>query len=326
MRAARLIGLQSPTTKKGSSTVNDRPSRGRDVKVLVQDAQSLPVAVVIRANLARLHEVFDGRRVAVARSIYLALHERAADADHEFTRGELANDAGVSKKTLDEYVPVFEEAGLLRVERRRVDGSNLPNVWILLGAGAGGWTRSVPSHADHPVHPSSDEARTDVVVEDGTGASACLPGLTTGSDVERWLASATGEGVAGDLVKDGYELLRRKTKVDGRLVTREEMAIVIDVIAEFNAQSGSGFGVGAHVKPIVGRIRERASMPADQHVRLVQSAWRIKWWERSGRGRRPTPAVIYGNAGVFEQVVQDAVDEKAGRAQPEQPKRFTRED
>lgn len=298
--------------------MNDRPSRGRDVKVLVQDAQSLPVAVVIRANLTRLHEVFDGRRVAVARSIYLALHERAADADHEFTRGELANDAGVSKKTLDEYVPVFEEAGLLRVERRRVDGSNLPNVWILLGAGAGGWTRSVPSHADHPVHPSSDEARTDVVVEDGTGASACLPGL--GDEV----------GVTTPLVLDAGELMRRKTKVDGRLVTPDEMAIVVAVISEFNEQSGSDFGIGAHVRPIVGRIRERPSYDAGMHVRLVQSAWRIKWWERSGRGRRPTPAVIYGNAGVFEQVVQDAVDEKKGieRKDDEEPpqSRFTRED
>jgi len=287
----------------------------------------VPVAVVDRGDLARLHEVFDGRKLAVARSIYLALHERDADSDREFTRGELANDAGVSKKTLDEYVPVFEEAELLHVERRREGDVNLPNVWTLISARPGGWVRSVPpGHGDHPVHPSTDEARTDVVVEDGTGASACLPGLSSASDLERWLASATGEGAAGDLVKDGYELLRRKTKVDGRLVTREEMAIVIDVIAEFNAQSGSGFGVGAHVKPIVGRIRERASMPADQHVRLVQSAWRIKWWERSGRGRRPTPAVIYGNAGVFEQVIQDAVDERAGRAAQAPAKRFTRED
>lgn len=132
---------------------------------------------------------------------------------------------------------------------------------------------------------------------------------------------------------DARELLRTKRKVDGRLVTVSEMARTLAAVAEFNRQSGSDFGLGAHLRAVVMRIRERPSYDAEAHVRLVQSAWRLKWWEQDRRSgykgqRRPTPAVIYGNERVFEQVVQDAVDEKNGRPADGPParKRFTRED
>jgi hypothetical protein len=395
--------------------VNDRASNGRDKPRRIEGHRSLPVAVVDRADLARLGEVFEGRRLAVARSIYLALTERTADADRECTRRELADDAGVSRKTLDEYVPEFEAAGLLHVERRREGAENLSNVWTLIsvapyespranvqecvycGADSdtldhvlaktnGGGNRgnvvpacrscnsskndydvrewierggrrswpevaaalvawgvrsvpgvggSVPSHGEDPVHPSTDSSEMKVEV-DGTVSPACLPTLP-GLDVTLPGLSRSDPPISISIdevpvpalmVQDAGEQLRRKVKVDGRLVTPREMSLVAVVMAEFNRQSGSDYGIGAHVKPIVGRIRERPSYDAGAHVRLVQSAWRLRWWERNGRGRRPTPAVIYGNAGVFEQVVQDAVDEKAGKAPDvgEQAMRYTRED
>jgi len=117
------------------------------------------------------------------------------------------------------------------------------------------------------------------------------------------------------MLTDAVELLKRKVRVDGHLASPVEVARAAAALAEFNRQSGSDFGLGAHLKSIVMRIRERPSYTAAAHVRLVQSAWRIKWWEKQAKKRRgrTTPAVVYGNERCFENVVQDAVDEKAGR-------------
>lgn len=124
------------------------------------------------------------------------------------------------------------------------------------------------------------------------------------------------EGIPADMRADAEELLRRKTKVDGRIVQPVEMAKATAALAAFNRLAGSDLGVGANLRNIVMRIRERPSWDVAKHVRLVESAFRIKWWERSsGRRRgRLTPAVIYGNERVFEAVAEDAKDEASGDA------------
>lgn len=121
-----------------------------------------------------------------------------------------------------------------------------------------------------------------------------------------------GLDVPDAMVADASELLRRKTKVGTRIVTAEEIAVAMAALAEFNRQAGYDYGLAAQLTALVGRVRERPHYKPEDHVRLVQSAWRLKWWEKRGSMRRPTPAVIYGNAAVFEQVVADATDEKAG--------------
>lgn len=135
------------------------------------------------------------------------------------------------------------------------------------------------------------------------------------------------EDVPDGMREDAATLLKRKAKVGGQIVTVEEMSLAAVALAEFNRQADSEFGLGAHLKPLVGRIRERPSYGAGEHVRLVRSAWRLKWWERAAGGsRRATPAVMYGNERVFEAVVQDAVDEKAGRSSDVMEQRYTRRD
>jgi hypothetical protein len=128
------------------------------------------------------------------------------------------------------------------------------------------------------------------------------------------------DGVTPEMREDAAKLLKRKVKVGGHVVTPAEMAKAAAAVSAFNAAAGSDYGLGAHLTPVVGRIRERPSYDAPALVRLVQSAWRLKWWERNGRGgRRATPAVIFGNSACFENVVQDATDEKAGKSPAEVP-------
>lgn len=133
--------------------------------------------------------------------------------------------------------------------------------------------------------------------------------------------------VSGEMMADARALLRKGKKVGGQLVTPEELACATAGLAAFNAlyewdgRNGGGFGIGAAVTSIVQRARERPSWDPATHVRLVESAWRLRWWEKSDQPRRPTPNVIWGPK-AFEQVVQDAEDEKAGRKSGE--RRYTR--
>lgn len=128
-------------------------------------------------------------------------------------------------------------------------------------------------------------------------------------------SSSAGAGewaaVPAEMRSDAEALLKRKAKVDSRLVTPDEMRVAAAALAEFNRQAGSDYGLGANMRSIVMRIRDRPSAGADVHVRLVQSAWRVRWWERTGNGRKPSPNVIYGEKS-FENVWQDAVDEAKG--------------
>jgi hypothetical protein len=212
-----------------------------------------------------------------------------------------ANLGKLAERGLIARAPQFE--GRLRVaDRIELVMDAIREHADLAGGGSGVPLRSSPSSQK----------------EDGEGCRAAQDSPVAGIDAP------------AEMHADARDLLGAKRKVDGRIVTPEEMAKALAAVAEFNRQADSDFGLGANLRAVVMRIRERPSMDAEKHVRLVQSAFRLKWWERSGRGRRPTPAVVYGNERVFEQVVQDAVDEAKGRPLDEQPqakaKRFTRED
>lgn len=136
------------------------------------------------------------------------------------------------------------------------------------------------------------------------------------------------EGPDPEELLDGLELLRRGQKVGGRMVQPIEMAIAAACIATFNrcfewkGKSGSDYGLGANLTSIVERARQRPSWDICKHVRLVESAWRIRWWEKIGRNdRRPHPNVIWGPKS-FENVVQDAGDEAAGQTPTEFKQRY----
>lgn len=122
------------------------------------------------------------------------------------------------------------------------------------------------------------------------------------------------------MVQDAQEFLAQKRKVGGKVVTPEEMLRAAAAMAEFNRQAGTDQGLASSLEQIVGRLRDRPSWDAEKVVRLVQSAFVVRWWERPGDPRRPpprrlTPAPIFGNARCFEMVVQDAADLAAGKTE-----------
>lgn len=257
-----------------------------------------------------------------------------------FVLAEHAHDDGSesypSVETLAERTRMSRRAVQSALRRLEADGGVLRD-----GLGPKGQTKWIVVMGGADSSPREDDEGRSSRHEGGEAASpepSNNPNEPSSSSTARGRRSGDGdtlktadwhENTSTEARRDAEAIWRTRRKVEGHMVTAGEIVIAAAALAEFNVQSGSEFGVGAHLVPLVMRIRERPAYDADAHVRLVQSAWRLKWWERGGRGRRPTPAVIYGNSAVFEQVVQDAVDERKGRkieGPPAPAKRFTRED
>lgn len=300
----------------------NRGSRRRKPDVRIEDRRwPRPVWIDIGA-LGRVSEHFSGRRLQAARTIYLSLAELVAestDGVKEATRREVADRAGVTTKTLDEYVAELEEARVIGVKRRSDgEGGNLPNLWWLVGPDRDGppgsnlGTQTDLAEADDAVQSSSspasgEEKKTTLAKQKGGGALAWDDLVVEASERSSDVAI-----VPTEMQRDAVAHRARKAKVDGHVVTATEMVRAAAALAEFNAAQGADHGLGANLSRIVMRLRDRPSWDAAKLRRLVQSAWRIRWWESSSSKRRPTPAVLF-SPGSFEQCVQDAAAEAAGQ-------------
>jgi len=213
-------------------------------------------------------------------------------------RREIAELSGTSTQTVDRVVAELEGLGLLHVDHRGEGGEE--SLWTLISPGA---PKSAPPELPEPEPPApkTKPAREKQYHEYAD------PFLKKDHPEE---------------LEDGLELLRQGRKVDGALVTPIEMAKAAICIAAFNrcyefkGATEAGYGLGPNLSAIVMRVRDRPSWDAAKHVRLVESAWRIRWWERRDSKRRPSPNVIWSPKS-FEQVAQDAKDEAAGE-KPEQ--------
>jgi hypothetical protein len=104
----------------------------------VREARRPPFCFQTLDATAAIRERFDGVRRGTAIAIYATLTEVAneiggADARESFeaTRKRIAEMVGISVDTLDRYVRILEQIGLIAVERRTAGSVNLPNVWHL---------------------------------------------------------------------------------------------------------------------------------------------------------------------------------------------------
>lgn len=89
-------------------------------------------------------------------------------------------------------------------------------------------------------------------------------------------------------------------KVNRKVVTDDELALAAAVVSQFNSSAGTALSVDAHLTPIVGRLREKPEYGERQHRAIIEAVFAgDHWW--SGP---PTPKIIYGNPGIFEQSIE----------------------
>lgn len=275
-------------------------------RMRIRDVRELPTVTVTKEELSVIAEHFPGRALPIARSMWQGFVQLAdGSAEVVATRREVGDVSGVSKRVVDEYVPRFVDAGMLGVTLEHdAKGKSLPSTFVLLGVQQRGRGTAL-----HPPSSSSPNTATD------------------GEDEERRVQQphpSCWEGLPTAIETDARAFLKAKRREHGRVVTEEEMLLAAHALAAFNKAQGAEHGLGANLPKLVARIRERPSWDAAKWVRLVESAWRLKWWEKSGRGRRPTPAVVFGNANVLEQVAMDAAQEAAGETIADTPERRSR--
>lgn len=108
---------------------------------------------------------------------------------------------------------------------------------------------------------------------------------------------------------------RARKSVAKKPVTDAEHSLATAIVAAFNEIAGTSLSVDAHLTPIVGRIRERPKADAAQHRTLIEAVFAGEhWWTGP-----PSPRVIYGNAGQFEQSIELAREFAAGKSKKPDP-------
>lgn len=226
---------------------------------------------------------------------------------------EMAVQTGMGERTVRRHLASLEERGLILRRAMYESGLRVPDHIALavdgdLPANLAGSNETAGNGHDLPANLASGQSGR--ALQSSTTARTKKPSQEKNGEpgqFDRALAELPAE-MRGDVL----DLLSQRRSVARQRVTEAEMLIAAAALAEFNRQAETDYGLGANLTGIVMRIRERPSWDAAKHVRLVQSAWRIRWWERTGKDRRPTPQVIYGER-AFENVVQDAAAEAAGK-------------
>lgn len=123
--------------------------------MFVRDGRTLPFVPVTSAALAAITAAVPARRIAYARSLYLALLELANDnrADRAaVTRKVLGERSGCSRDLVSDLRPLLEAAGVVRVHERTHGGQVLEHEWVVVepvAAGDGGAEERTPVAASH---------------------------------------------------------------------------------------------------------------------------------------------------------------------------------
>lgn len=216
--------------------------------------------------------------------------------------GQLAEVAEVGPRQVRAHVKALEAAELIARQPYydpETGAQTANRVRVLVPPGAD--TR--PLRADERPAPTS--------TSNGRSSARSLP---------PWPLSVE---IPDEMAHDAQVFLDQRRKVDGKLVTPEEMLKAAAAMAEFNRRAEADQGLASALTMIVGRLRDRPSWDAETVVRLVQSAFIVRWWERdrSRASRRLTPAPIFGHARCFEMVIQDAQDLANGRGEQVEERR-----
>lgn len=127
--------------------------------VFVRDGRTLPFVPVTTAALAAIAAAAPPRRLAYARSLYLALLEVANErrSDRAAMRARVLGErAGMSRSLVSELRPLLEQARVVEVRERRVDNEQLAHEWVVVEPG-----RPAPQH-----DPPSGSATTPVAPDD----------------------------------------------------------------------------------------------------------------------------------------------------------------
>jgi hypothetical protein len=99
----------------------------------------------------------------------------------------------------------------------------------------------------------------------------------------------------------------RTWRVDGKLVTDDELEVSQSVLAEWNQQAEQRLQSREWLAKIVMRIREHPELGVAEHAHIIRVSLAHPWWRST-----PSPSVIYGNGAQFERQLTEAAKATEG--------------
>jgi hypothetical protein len=105
-----------------------------------------------------------------------------------------------------------------------------------------------------------------------------------------------------DSVEEDTTTERLVRKVGKKVVTNDEYTLAAAVVSSFNEVAGTRLTTDANLVPVVGRIRERPDLTADNHAFLIRAVFAAKHWWTDPAGIK----IIYGNPEIFETSIEKA--------------------
>jgi hypothetical protein len=202
----------------------------------------------------------------------------------------LVRDLNVTEKTVRGYLnelataPTIEGLDvehvgrLLTIQRR---GLGMTNLYILNEPLVIDDSKSVPGKT-----PDQTGRNLPIPVRAGS-----LPVIQETLELDEGIPPAPLEGGVDE---------NRPAKVNGTKVKDTEYALAIAILAEWNRQTHSVYRDRSWIEKIIRRIRERPELSLEAHALVIERSLASPWW---GDDAAASPAVIYGNAGIFERSV-----------------------
>lgn len=214
----------------------------------------------------RLHFVTkpNGLRLNTALAVYMTYCELANDArgeDVRIARKVIATMAGVNPKAVSEYTQELEHAGVIHIERRQVEGVNLPNIVTLVDV------ELEPFGGEGPTPPPVAATPDGEGLSDrGSGPEAPLSEETTPSE------SKEGKERAG-----ARSPLSRSMTYKSKKVPADVVIAAADALAVFNAATDRDLsatdtagGPSPALKQIVGAMLSRPEVPPEKWQEAVR--------------------------------------------------------
>lgn len=244
----------------------------------------VPVTLAALAAIAAAAEDAPGRRLAYARSLYLALLELANEGRGDrvpVSRKVLGERSGCSRDLVSDLRPLLEAAGVVVVRERAHHGQTLEHEWVVVEPAAAG----VP------------EDRTPV-------AGSHDPPVAARQDPRGWEPQRSLEGKEED-ASLGRECVRASPRllISGRPVKPETWQRTVDALAEFNRQTGkrqaatTGTGQPSEAaKRVYSRLAAWPKLSGEEVADVIRRTLASRWWGSDP----PTIGVVFGPK-VFEE-------------------------
>lgn len=94
-------------------------------------------------------------------------------------------------------------------------------------------------------------------------------------------------------------------------MTEDEQKLVDSLLRAFNVEANGVYKASTWSDRMVACLRAHPDLTESDHLRVVRTAFRTKWWRRTDPSRHPSPGVIWGSLEQFEKCVGEMLQQQS---------------